>query len=100
MHDVLLGWLTFLTGLAQAPYILQGIHPVKHQGVDIEWLAWLSTAPRGPGSSIFGWLTKTGVGVEKGALRRGSFDAKSAVVEGVLVVEVTKSPPTLVFALG
>jgi hypothetical protein len=39
MHDVLLGWLTFLTGLAQAPYILQGIHPVKHQGVDIEWLA-------------------------------------------------------------
>jgi hypothetical protein len=30
------------------------------------------------------------VGVEKEALRRGSFDAKSAAVEGVLVVEVTK----------
>jgi hypothetical protein len=29
------------------------------------------------------------VRVEKGALRRGSFDAKSAVVDGVLVVEVT-----------
>jgi hypothetical protein len=45
-------------------------------------------------------LAKYPVGVEKGALRRGSFDAKSAVVEGVLVVEVTKSSPTLVFALG
>ena len=31
----------------------------------------------------------------KKALRKGCFDAKSAMVEGVLVVEVTKSSPIL-----
>jgi hypothetical protein len=43
---------------------------------------------------------QTSVGVEKGALRKSSLRCKSAAAMGVLVVEVTKSSPTLVFALG
>ena len=46
-------------------------------------------------------VMQTGVGVEKGGDEKRFLRCKSAAVEGVLVVEVTKSSLTLVFvALG
>ena len=56
MHDVLLGWPTFLTGQAQTLTYSRAPTPVKHQGVDTGVAGFcLSTTPPTGSSILDGW---------------------------------------------